>query len=55
MNNLYDKVRKGGIVISGVDDIVWYKDKNDMIIEMLGKALGYVERLKYEIRKYKSV
>lgn len=46
VNNLYDEVRKNDITISGTDDIVWYKDKNDMIIEMLGKVLSYDERRK---------
>lgn len=41
VNILYDKARKDDISISGTDDIVWYKDTNDMIIEMLGKALRY--------------
>lgn len=39
VNSLYNKARKDDIAISGTDDIVWYKDKNDMIIEMLGKML----------------
>lgn len=39
VNILYDKARKDDISISGTDDIVWYKDTNDMIIEMLGKML----------------
>lgn len=39
VNSSYDKAREGDIAISDTDDIVWYKDKNDMIIEMLGKAL----------------
>lgn len=41
VNNLYDKVREGDVAISGADDIVWFEDKNDMIIEMLGRALRY--------------
>lgn len=39
VNIQYDNVGKDDIVISGTNDIVWYKDKNDMIIEMLGKML----------------
>lgn len=40
---VYEKVdkSKGEIVVA--DDFQWYKDKNDMIIEMLGKTLKKLE------------
>lgn len=44
VNSLYDKVRKDDIDTISSDDFHWYKDKNDMIIEMLAKALKNNER-----------
>lgn len=43
VNSLYDKVREGDIDITSSDDFRWYRDKDDMVIDMIARALKYKE------------
>lgn len=43
VNSLYDKVREGDIDITSPDDFRWYRDKDDMVIDMIARALKYKE------------